>query len=94
MGRRRFDHLVVELSLALGESVPRYRLWLRIHEEGFDPEWLARSQALAFCEAPLERFLEELGLELRPRHLRRLRRAVDRFDPEILRPYERIAESS
>ena len=93
MGRRRFDHLVVELSLALGESVPRYALWLRLHEEGFDPEALGRSQAIAFCEAPLERFLDELGLELEPRRLRRLRRVVDRFDPELSTPYERITES-
>ncbi len=93
MGRRRFDHLVIELSLALGLSVPRYRLWLRLHEEGFDPERLVLSQVLAFCADPLELFLEELGLELRPRRLRRLRRAVERFDPEVLSPYERIAES-
>jgi hypothetical protein len=92
VGRRRFDHLVLELSLALDECVPRYALWLRLHEEGFDPEALDRDAALAFCRDPLERFLEELGLELPPRRLRRLRRAVDRFDPELGTPYERIAE--
>jgi hypothetical protein len=93
VGRRRFDHLVLELSLALGECVPRYALWLRLHEEGFDPEALDRQQTLAFCAAPLECFLDELGVELRPRRLRRLRRAIDRFDPELRTPYERIEES-
>jgi hypothetical protein len=93
VGRRRFDHLALELSLALGQSVPRYALWLRLREEGFDPEALDRSQVLAFCADPLERFLEGMGLGLRPSCLRRLRRAVERFDPTRPTPYERIAGS-
>jgi hypothetical protein len=93
VGRRRFDHLVLELSLALDVCVPRYALWLRLHEEGFDPEALGRAEALAFCAEPLGRFLEELGLELAPRRLRRLRRTLGRFDPGRPTPYERIAES-
>ena len=34
MERRRFDHLFLELSVALGALAPRYALWLRIHEFG------------------------------------------------------------
>lgn len=90
-GRRRFDHLHVELCVAARARVSRYALWLELREAGADPEELAREDALAFCDARLERFLRVRGLALRPRVRRRLRRAVARFDPNQPTPYERFA---
>lgn len=90
MGRRRFDHLVLELSLILGRALPRYPLWLRLHEAGFDPEELSRDELLAFCGPPLEHFLEERGLALPLRQQRRLARAIDRFDPSLTTPEEHL----
>lgn len=91
MGRRRFDHLIVELSVAAGRRLPRYALWLALHEAGWNPERLSRDGALAFCDGPLEPFLARRGLRLTRRAARRLRRAVARFDPRVLRPEERFA---
>ena len=48
MGRRRFDHLHSELSVAVGRLVSRYALWLQLRELGWDPEGLSRSQAVVF----------------------------------------------
>ena len=78
--RRRFEHLFVQLSVALGELAPRYALWLQIAEAGWDPETLNRDAIAAFCEQDLADFLTEHGLELAPRRFRRLVRAVSRFD--------------
>jgi hypothetical protein len=91
MGRRRFDHLVTELSVAAAVRVPRFPLWLTLRELGADPEDLTRDQAVAFCGTPLTRFLREQGLVLQPRTRRRLERAVSRYDPAIPSPYERMA---
>ena len=92
MGRRRFDHLVLELSLAAERNISRYRLWLRLHAAGCDPEQLTLPAAVAFCEEPLEEFLAEEGLGLSGRALRSLRRSVRRYDPSVLTPYERVAQ--
>ena len=89
MGRRRFDHLVAELSEALGVWVARYDLWLAMHELGYDPELLTRDSAMAFCDGPLRRFLHTRGLHLSARSARRLRRSVGRFDPAAPSPPER-----
>jgi hypothetical protein len=91
MGRRRFDHLFVEASVAAGRRLPRLDLWLALHDAGFDPEALTRGQALAFCAGGLERFLNERGLALAPREARRLAREVARFDPSRPTPYEVFA---
>jgi hypothetical protein len=91
MARRRFDHLVLEISLAVGQRIPRYPLWLRLHELGWNPERLSRQAALAFCGAPLTRFLADHGLALGPRARRRLQRNLRRYDPAIPTPYERMA---
>lgn len=91
MGRRRFDHLVIELSLALGRRVPRYDLWLRVHDNGLDPERLSRESAVSFCRGPLSRFLADHGLRLSGRARRRLERSVRRYDPALPTPYERMA---
>ena len=84
--RRRFDHLVMEISLAVGRPIPRYPLWLRFHEHGCDPELLTDAIAVAFCDGPLAGFLAENGFTLSRRGLRRLRRAVARFEWPVLRP--------
>lgn len=89
--RRGFDHLVEEISVAVGRRVPRYPLWLRLRAHGFDPERLDRASAIAFCEAPLEGFLGEYGVSLPERELLRVRRSVRRFDPRYPTPYERMA---
>jgi hypothetical protein len=91
VGRRRFDHLFIELSLAVDALVPRYALWLEIQEFGFDPNALTGEQATAFCDGPLRRFLFERGFWLSPRSQRRLRRLVERHDPGIRTPEEHFA---
>ena len=88
--RRRFDHLHVELCVAVRARVSRFALWLELREQGADPEALRREEALAFCDERLERFLRERELALAPRAARRLRRAVERFDPSTPTPYERF----
>jgi len=89
--RRRFNHLVVELSVAVGSLLPRYALWLRMREVGLDPEDLSREEALAFCDTPVTEFLAEQGFALPLPARRRLRRAIERFDPALPTPEERIA---
>jgi len=91
VARRRFDHLVLEISLAVGSRIPRYDLWLHLHDLGWNPEQLPRGAAVAFCGAPLTRFLADCGLRLTPRGQRRIQRAVRRYDPSIPTPYERMA---
>jgi len=89
--RRRFDHLIIEISLALDRNLPRYPLWLDFKERGMDPEYLTREAVIAFCDERLPEFLAQLGYRVPPRRLRRLRRAVARFDPSLPTPYERMA---
>ena len=91
MGRRRFDHLFVEICLLAGRPLSRYRLWLRLHETGANPESLTRRRAEAFCGDALEHFLSEEGVTLSDRERRRLRRAVRRFDPGVATPEELLA---
>jgi len=89
--RRRFDHLMLELSLALDRNVPRYPLWMAFKESGANPEFLTRGAVLRFCDEHMADVLAHLGLELTPRKTRRLRRIVARFDPALSTPYERMA---
>lgn len=91
MGRRRFDNLHIELSVALGVAVPRFELWIELHKYDIDPERLTREDTMAFCDGPLESYLHRCGLSLRPRTLRRLCRKVRKYDPAIPTPYERFA---
>ena len=91
MQRRRFDHLIIELSLALDRNLPRYPLWITFKELGADPDCLSRKAAIEFCDEHMGEFLAHLGHALTPRQARRLRRAVERYDPEIPTPYERMA---
>ena len=94
LGRRRFDNLHVELSVALGVAVSRFDLWMELHDWNIDPERLTREQAMAFCDGPLEYYLHRCGLSLRPRALRRLCRKVRKYDPTLATPYERFAALS
>ena len=91
LGRRRFDNLHIELSVELRVAVPRFDLWMELHECNIDPEHLTHEGAMAFCDGPLESFLHSSGLSLPPRKLRRLSRKIERFDPTVLTPYERFA---
>lgn len=93
MARSGFDHLVAEVSVAVGAAIPRYRLWLRLHDFGVDPEALGHAEALGFCAGPLVPFLIDEGYWLSPRARRRLLRAVARFDPTRPSPADRLALS-
>jgi hypothetical protein len=93
-GRARFDHLAAELSLAVGALVPRYRLWLRLHELGQDPETLSAAAATAFCSGPARRFLAEHGHELGWRTRRRLIHSVAAFDPSRPTPEQVLGFTS
>ena len=88
MRRRRFDHLVLELSVALGQPVARFALWMRVHDAGYDPEELSCDEAAAFCAEALPAFLAERGLRLARHRRRRLERAVREFDPALGTPEE------
>ena len=91
MDRRRFDHLYVELSVALDRLAPRYALWLHMADVGLDPERLSRSDVIRFCRDHLADFLARQGLALRERQARRLGRRMARFDPGHPTPYEHMA---
>jgi hypothetical protein len=91
LGRRRFDHLFAEASVAAGRRLPRFALWMACHEAGLDPEALTREGALRFCRGDLAGFLACEGLRLAPREERRLLREIERFDPSRPTPYERFA---
>ena len=92
MDRRRFDHLATELAVAVRSPVPRYALWLQLHDQGLDPESLTRAQAIGFCKASLRRFTSEQGLRLGFRAHRRLVREISDFDPERDTPADRFGE--
>jgi hypothetical protein len=90
VSRRLFDHLHAEISVHVGMRIPRYALWLRLHDLGHDPEMLTPREATAFCRGKLGAFLAQRGLDLDGRALRHLHRSVSRFDPEKLTPYEHM----
>jgi len=91
MGRRRFAHLHMELSLAAGRLVPRWALWLHLAGRGWHPERLTREAVLAFHRDHLDAFLAEQGLTLSARAARRLGRELARFDPRRPTPEETLA---
>jgi len=82
--RRRFDHLAAELSVALRVLVPRHALWLAAA-----PHLASAQSAAAFCDAPLDTFLDGARLPDLPARSRvRLRRMVARFDAAQRTPEE------
>ncbi len=76
--------------MAVGERIPRYRLWLRFHDHGCDPETITANMAVAFCDGPLKSFLAEEGLRIGPWARRRLRREVLHYDPRVPRPEDQL----
>ena len=81
MSRLVFNYLFVELSISVGVRLPRYALWLQLHDLGLDPEHLRLVDALAFCDGPAETFLADRGHTLSRRDHRKLRKSMARFDP-------------
>ena len=81
MRRERFNLLVSELSVLAGQEIPRFTLWMRLHEAGLDPEALSNQQVLRFLDLHLEDFLCQLGLTVSRRARRRLRRTLTRDEP-------------
>ena len=90
MSRKLFNHLFVELSVNVGARVPRYALWLRIHDLGCDPEALRLVEALAFCEGPVDGFLADRGFSLSRRSRRRLLKSLAKYDPFHPSPQDRL----
>jgi hypothetical protein len=88
MNRRRFDNLVIELSVAAGELVPRYALWLALQDLGCDPVVLSQDDVRTFVDEHLAAFLEVEELCIRPRETRRLRKRLLRYDPRHPTPEE------
>lgn len=82
--RRRFDHIALELSLALGVRVPRHSLWIALSGR------LGSGEALAgFCDALLDEWLRAERLHPIPARQRaRLQRELRRFDPARRTPEE------
>jgi hypothetical protein len=91
VSRRRFEHLLAEISVAVGARISRYALWLALREESMDPEALTRTAAVDFCRGPLIDFLTLRGHRLSEREQRRLIRHVARFDAELPTPEERFS---
>jgi hypothetical protein len=86
--QRRFEHLVVELSVSVGRIIPRYALWLLLQEQGWDPVVLGREDIKRFCDDHLPIFLADHGLTLGERRARALRKRLLRFDPRHPTPEE------
>jgi len=96
VNRKLFNHLFVELSVSVGKRIPRYALWLELHDLGWNPESLQVTEALAFCDGPMEGFLSDRGLKISRRARNRLRKDLAKFDPTRALPqeiFERICGS-
>ncbi len=97
MSRRYFDHVHAELSVALGRSLSRYGLWLRIWEAGGDPEAMHARDACCFVETQLDALLRDEGASIGGRARRRLVRRLLDFAPDFPTPEEwmqRLDEAS
>ncbi len=86
--RRRFDHLHVELSVAVGVALPRYPLWLHLAERGWNPEFLTREEVLTFWDQDLDAFLLARGAVLPKRCRPALRRRLVAFHEKTPSPEE------
>lgn len=91
MNRRRFDHLVTELSVLLDRRVARFSLWQAAHDAGYDPERWSGTDAERFCAMVLPRWLRSQGLLVAEPKLARLGRRLRRFDPGLPTPEEHFA---
>ena len=82
--RRRFDHFAIELSLAIGERVPRHALW-----EASARHLDSAAALAAFCRAGLGEFLASAGVApLEGRARARLLHEIAHFDPARRTPEE------
>jgi len=88
VSRKLFNHLFIELSVSIGKRVPRYALWLELHDLGWNPESLQVTEALAFCDGPMEAFLANRGMRISRRARKRLRKDLANFDPSRPLPQE------
>jgi hypothetical protein len=88
VSRRLFEYLFVELSVSVGTRIPRYALWLHLHDRGWNPEALKTADVLAFCDGPMESFLADRGFSLNQRAKNRLRKSLAKFDPLHPQPHE------
>jgi hypothetical protein len=79
--RKRFNQLVVELSVLADRAIDRYALWMHLHQHGYEPETLSHLQVLRFCDQHLEGFLGDQGLTLSRRGRRKLLRVLTRDEP-------------
>jgi hypothetical protein len=91
MGRRRFDRLVQELSVALDRWVARYPLWQAAHAAGYDPERWTAPEVERFCLLVLPGWLRRNGYALSEPRLAKIARTLARFDPSYLTPEEHFA---
>lgn len=83
-----FDHLFAEISVAAGIRIPRYALWLELHDLGWNPDTMKTEQALAFVDGTMGSFLANRQLAVAPRAMRRLRKLIGRFNPDHPTPAE------
>jgi hypothetical protein len=90
MGRRVFNRLVIEISLAVGHCISRYALWMYVHELDLDPEEMTAEDAAGLCGVPLRRFLASQAIRLDPVQLRRLEGRIRRINPYRADPYDRV----
>jgi hypothetical protein len=90
MGRRVFNRLVIEISLAVGYYVSRYALWVYMHELEIDPEQMTAQDVRGFCGPHLRRFLAAQGILLEPGELRKLERQIREINPYRADPFDRI----
>jgi len=90
MGRRVFNQLVVEISLAVGHFISRYALWVYVHELDLDPEQMTARDAADLCGVRLRRFLAAQGIRLEPGELQKLERRIRGINPYRPDPYDRV----
>ena len=72
----------------MGVRLHRYQLWMQMCESDCNPEDLNRSQLLAFYDNGLSDYLAGQGVSAKPNAWRRLRRAMEVYDPRHSTPYE------
>ena len=84
----REEYTPIWISVAAGIRVPRYALWLELHDLGWNPDAMTTEQALAFVDGAMQSFLGQRGLAVTPRAFRRLRKLIVRFNPDHPTPYE------
>ena len=83
MDRRRFDHLFIELCVACGQPISRFRLWLFMQGNGAAPDQLSRDDAIGFCRYGAPLFLAEEGLHITRWQRFRLLRRIAAFEPDL-----------